>query len=438
MTNKAKSYKNTHIKNHKLHAETQMMSYGYDPFMSEGAAKPPVFLTSTFVFASAEDGADFFDIVGGRKSPPKGHNGGLVYSRFNHPNLEIIEDRMALLEEAEACNIFSSGMSAISATFLALLKPGDIIVHSLPIYGGTETIIRKSLKNWGIDSIAFQDGLDQKNIENTLEIAAKKGRVGMIYIETPANPTNSMVDFGKIKNAADNFKKKHGYSVVTICDNTRFGPVFQKPLLHGIDLTCYSLTKYVGGHSDLVAGAVAGKKEYMDKIRAIRNSFGFHLDPHSSWMIGRSLETLFVRMKRAEESANEVANWLKNNRYSKVKIFHPQHIKDKKYQETFRKQCSGNGSTFAFEIDGDRKKSFKLINALVIFKSAVSLGGTESLICHPASTTHSGIPKELREDFGISEGLIRISIGLENPKDLIADLENAFRAAFKSYTISIK
>lgn len=425
-----KSYKNTHIENHKLHPETQMMSYGYDPFMSEGSVKPPVFLTSTFAFKTAEEGADFFDVASGRKPMPKDSVGGLIYSRFNHPNLEIIEDRIALLEEGEMCNIFASGMAAISTTFLALLKPNDVIVHSSPLYGGTETIIRKALKNWDIKSLEFKDGLDQNAIEKTLEEAAKLGHVGMLFIETPANPTNALTDFEKVKNAVDKFEKKHGYRIPTACDNTLLGPVFQKPLLHGIDLSCYSLTKYVGGHSDLVAGAVIGKKEYMDKVRAVRNAFGSQLDPHSSWMISRSLETLFLRMKRAEESAIEITNWMKES-FPEIKIFHPKHITNKAYQETFKKQCTGCGSTFSFVIEGGRAKSFEVINALRLFKSAVSLGGTESLVCHPASTTHSGIPKDLRDEFEISEGLIRLSIGLENPKDLIADLNKAFTKAFR-------
>ncbi len=426
MTSK-KSYKNIFINDHKLHPETQMMSYGYDPQMSEGSVKPPVFLTSTFTFASAEHGADFFDIVCGRKPAPQDNAGGLIYSRFNHPNLEIIEDRMALLEEGEMCNIFSSGMAAISAIFLAFLKPGDVVIHSSPLYGGTETLIRKILKNWNIESVEFNDGLNQQAINDALAQAQKKGRVGLIFIETPANPTNDLVDFSKIKKAVDDFEKVHGYRIVTACDNTLFGPIFQKPLNHGIDLSCYSLTKYVGGHSDLVAGAVIGKKELLEKVHVIRNNFGSQLDPHSSWMIGRSLETLFLRMKRAEESALEIADWLSKNQQAKVKINHPKYINDAHYQQALAKQCNGFGSTFSFLIEGGRKESFKLINALRLFKSAVSLGGSESLICHPASTTHSGISEEMRQKFGIGENLIRLSIGLENPQDLIADLKAALK-----------
>lgn len=425
-----KNYKKTHIGQHKLSPETQMMSYGYDPFMSEGSVKPPVFLTSTFAFKSAEDGADFFDIVGGRKPAPEGSVGGLIYSRFNHPNLEITEDRLALLEGAESCNVFASGMSAISSVFLTFLRPGSVVVHSSPLYGGTETLISKVLANWHVNRVEFIDGLNESEIADALEKGAAKGRVDLFFIETPANPTNGVVDFAKVKKSIDAFEKKHGYRPVSVCDNTLLGPIFQKPLEHGIDLSCYSLTKYVGGHSDLVAGAVMGSKSLMTKLRATRSAFGFQLEPHSSWMISRSLETLSLRMVRAAESAEKVADWIAKNSYSKVKIYHPKYITNANYQKATKEQTTGFGSTFAFVIDGDRKTAFKFINALTIFKSAVSLGGSESLVCHPASTTHSGVSQELRKISGIEEGLIRVSIGLENPQDLIADLEVAFKAVF--------
>lgn len=419
-----RNYKKTHIGAHKLSPETQMMSYGYDPFMSEGSVKQPVFLTSTFAFKNAEDGEEFFDVMSGRKPMPEGNAGGLIYSRFNHPNLEITEDRLALLEGAENCQIFSSGMAAISAIFLGFLKPGDVVVHSSPLYGGTETLIRKALKEWGILSVEFHDGHSEDAIFEALAKGAKLGRVALMFIETPANPTNSLVDFSKVRAARDKFKAKYGYEILTACDNTLMGPAFQNPIAHGIDLICYSLTKYVGGHSDLVAGAVLGRKSLMTKVRMIRSAFGAHLDPHSCWMISRSLETLYLRMERAQNSALEIASWMKVN-YPMMKILHPKFIEDAAYQETLNRQCTGFGSTFAFVIEGDRKTAFKVINNLQIFKSAVSLGGSESLVCHPASTTHSGVDIELRKKIGISEGLIRLSIGLENPADLIADLQNA-------------
>ena len=370
-----------------------------------------------------------FDIVGGRKPAPEGQAGGLVYSRFNHPNLEIVEDRLALLESGAACNVFSSGMAAITAVFLALLRPGDVLVHSTPLYGGTETLNRKLLAEFGIASVEFSDGLNESAITAALHAAQAKGRVAMIYVETPANPTNAMVNFAAINTAADACATRGGIRPITVCDNTLLGPIFQRPLEHDIDLVVYSLTKYIGGHSDLVAGSVVGRKDLVSKVHSIRNAIGSQLDPHSSWMIGRSLETLSLRMNRAAESGRTVARWLSTNRHCPVKVFHPEHIPDEDYQELYHQQCSGPGSTFAFELPLGRAQSFAFINGLSLFKSAVSLGGTESLICHPASTTHSGVAAEVRKRVGVSEGLIRLSIGLEHPDDLIADLDAALGGA---------
>lgn len=407
-----------------------MMSYGFDPFLSEGAVKPPVFLTSTFAFKTAEDGAEYFDIISGRKPAHGSKSGGLVYSRINHPNLEIVEDRLALLENGEACGVFSSGMAAISTVFLTFLRPGDVVVHSSPLYGGTEGVIRNVLIEFGIQSTEFHDGLSKDAITAALEDGANKGRVGVVYFETPANPTNALVDFELVNTCLNAFAKRHGYRPLSVCDNTLMGPVFQHPLDAGIDLVVYSLTKYVGGHSDLIAGSVVGRKELLSKVRASRSAFGSQLDPHSSWMIGRSLETLVLRMTRAADTGKKVANWLSSNPYSPVKVFHPEHISNEDYQEVYHKQCSGPGSTFSFVVSGGRERAFKVINNLGLFKSAVSLGGTESLVSHPASTTHSGVPKEVRDDVGVSDGLIRVSIGLEHPDDLIADLDNSFQSAF--------
>ncbi len=424
------TYSNYHkraIRDRELHLETQMMSYGYDPFLSEGAVKPPVFLTSTFAFKTAEDGADFFDVVAGRKPLPADSGAGLVYSRFNHPNLEIVEDRLALLDGAEAAIVTSSGMAAIGNVFLTFLRPGDQIVHSSPLYGGTETLIRKILPEWGIGGHPFTDGLSQTQMEQALEAAAAQGKVALFYIETPANPTNALIDFAAVAAALTQFEGKHGYRPLSACDNTLMGPIFQHPIRDGIDLSVYSLTKYVGGHSDLVAGGVTGRAELIKKLRAVRGAFGSQLDPHSSWMISRSMETLVLRMRRAAASASRVAHWLADNPVRKVAVLHPQLVTEPAYQEVYRRQCSGAGSTFSVVLDGGRKTAFRFINALTLFKSAVSLGGTESLICHPASTTHSGVAVEVREQVGVSEGLVRMSIGLEHEEDLIADLENALR-----------
>jgi cystathionine beta-lyase/cystathionine gamma-synthase len=404
-----------------------MMSYGYDPFLSEGAVKPPVFLTSTFAFRTAEDGAEYFDIVAGRKPAPQDTGAGLVYSRFNHPNLEIVEDRLALLDGAEAAIVTSSGMAAIGTVLLTFLRPGDQIVHSTPLYGGTETLIRRILPEWNIGGHPFTDGLSRAQMDAVLDAAATRGRVGLFYIETPANPTNALIDLAAVRAALDAFAQRHGYRPIAACDNTLLGPIFQHPIRDGIDLSIYSLTKYVGGHSDLVAGGVTGRTELIQKLRLLRGAFGSQLDPHSSWMIARSMETLVLRMRRAAATASRIAHWLASNSVRKVQVLHPQMITDPAYQEVYRRQCSGAGSTFSLVLDGDRKMAFRFINALTLFKSAVSLGGTESLVCHPASTTHSGVPVEVRREVGVSEGLVRLSIGLEHEEDLIADLENALR-----------
>jgi methionine-gamma-lyase len=422
-------YKKRKIAEHELSPETLMMSYGYDPKLSEGSVKPPVFLTSTFVFNSAEDGEEFFHITAGRKEAPAGNAGGLVYSRFNHPNMEIVEDRLAVWEKAESSLVFSSGMGAISAVLLSFLRPGDVIAHSSPLYGGTETLIRRFLPQYNVETHDFVAGLGLDDTLAALHEAAKKGKVGMVFIETPANPTNAIIDFKALIGAVDAFEKAHGYRPLTVCDNTLMGPVFQQAIPHGFDLSVYSLTKYVGGHSDLVAGAVIGSRETLKPIKATRSALGLNLDPHSGWMIARSLETMSLRMERSADTGRKVAAWIAENPYAKAVVLHPDFITDAAYQETYRRQCSGPGSTFSFVVDAPKATMFKLINSLSIFKSAVSLGGNESLVCHPASTTHSGVPVELRDKAGVTDGLIRLSIGIEHPEDLIADLDYAFKAA---------
>lgn len=423
-------YKKKTIGAHNLKPETQMMSYGYDPHLSQGSVKPPVFLTSTFVFKTAEDGEEFFNVMAGRTESKDAHNGGLIYSRFNHPNVEIVEDRLALWEEAEACVAFSSGMGAISALFFSYLRPGDVIAYSAPLYGGTETLIRNFLPQFGIESCDISKGLRNHDASGALNYCAGNGRVAMIFVETPANPTNALIDFQELINAADLIEKDTGHRPLLVCDNTLMGPVFQKAIPHGIDLAVYSLTKYIGGHSDLVAGAICGSKDTLKPIRATRSALGLNLDPHTSWMITRSLETLEIRMERSAETGRKVAAWIAENPYMKAEVLHPDFITDAAYQSTYKRQCTGPGSTFSFVIDAPKAAMFKLINALSVFKSAVSLGGNESLVCHPASTTHSGVDEALRDEAGVTEGLVRLSIGLEHADDLIADLDSAFKTAF--------
>jgi methionine-gamma-lyase len=424
------NYKKTQIGEHALKPETMMMSYGYNPQLSEGSVKPPVFLTSTFAYQTPEEGEEFFHIMAGRKPAPKGSVGGLIYSRFNHPNVEIIEDRLSLFEGSESSVVCSSGMGAISALMLAYLRPGDVIVQSAPLYGGTETLIRKFLPQFNIQTAEFHDGLDEASMLNTLRQAAKKGKLAMVFVESPANPTNSLVDLAALNRVLDTIASETGHRPISVCDNTLMGPVFQQVVPQGIDMAMYSLTKYVGGHSDLVAGAVCGSSDTLRPVRSTRSALGLNLDPHTSWMISRSLETLSIRMQRAADSGYKVAQWLSKNSYKPAKTLHPDFILNDAYQAVYKQQCTGPSSTFSFVLDVSKLEAFKLINNLSIFKSAVSLGGSESLVCHPGSTTHSGVAEELREKFGITDGLIRLSIGLEHPDDLIADLDNAFKATF--------
>lgn len=421
------TYYTKRIGTHELHVDTQMMSYGYDPFLAEGSVKPPVFLTSTFAFRSAEEGARFFDVVAGRVPLGESESVGLVYSRFNNPNLQIAEDRLALLDGSEAALITSSGMSAISSVLLAFLRPGDQVVQSTPLYGGTETLISRVLGEWGIGTHVIADGLSAQAMGEALEGAAACGPVRLCYVETPANPTNALVDLQALVQQIDLFERKHGLRPISVCDNTMLGPIFQQPAAHGVDLSVYSLTKYVGGHSDLVAGGVTGRKILLDRVRSTRGAFGAQLDAHSSWMLTRSMETVVLRMQRAAVSASRVAQWLIGNPHHHVQVHHPEEMRAEAYRTVFRRQCSGPGSTFSFVLGGGRSAAFRVINALTLFKSAVSLGGTESLICHPASTTHSGVTPEARDVAGVSDGLLRVSIGLEHPDDLIADLDQAFR-----------
>lgn len=416
-------YRKTTIGNRKLSPETMMLGYGYDPALSEGAVKPPVFLTSTFVFKSAEHGKQFFDYVSGRKPVPPGEDAGLVYSRFNHPNSEIVEDRLSVFEEAEAACLFASGMAAIATTILAYTRPGDVILHSQPLYGGTEVLVSRTLAPWGLAAEGFADGLSEALVRAAAERAAAKGRLSVVMLETPSNPLDTLVDLAMVRRVVDQVAAP--LRPMILCDNTLLGPIFQHPLKHGADISLYSLTKYVGGHSDLVAGAALGSQAAMQPVRAMRGGIGSQLDPHSCWMLGRSLETLNLRMRAAVANAVAVAGFLRG--HAKVARVHDLSAlaPGGRAAEVYAAQCGAPGSTFSFDVIGGEAEAFAVLNRLSVFKLAVSLGGTESLACHPASTTHSGVPEAVRESIGLSSATIRLSVGIENAGDLIADLTYA-------------
>ena len=420
------SYHKDRISNRRLHPETLMMGYGYSPAMSEGSLKPPVFLTSTFVFANAQQGKDFFDLTAGRRQLRPGEKSGLVYSRFNHPNMEILEDRLAIWDEAERCAVFASGMAAIATTCFAFLRPGDTVIHSRPLYGGTETLLTNQMAQLGVTAFGFTDGLDPAAMRTVADAAAAKGRVAMILVETPANPTNGLVDLAACKAIADELGARQGHRPPVVVDNTLLGPKFQKPLLQGADLTLLSLTKYVGGHSDLVGGSISGSDALVRQVKGWRSSLGTQLDPNSCWMLMRSLETLDIRMGRANDNARIVADWLSH--HPKVAKVHylGSLADDDPRKPVFDRQCTAPGSTFAFDVKGGEKEAFALLDRLQVMKLAVSLGGTETLVSHPAAMTHSGVPRALREEIGLTDALIRISIGIENVEDLVSDLAQAF------------
>ena len=416
------SYHKDRIANRRLHPETLMMGYGYAPGLSEGSLKPPIFLTSTFVFENAQQGKDFFDLTSGRRQLRPGEKSGLVYSRFNNPNLEILEDRLAIWDQAERSAVFASGMAAIATTMFAFLRPGDTVLHSRPLYGGTETLLSRQMAAFSITAFGFADGIDVAEMSRTAEAARATGRVGMIFVETPANPTNGVVDLAACAQIADELEKTQQHRPPVVVDNTMLGPLFQTPLKCGADISLCSLTKYVGGHSDLVGGSISGSASLVKQVMSWRSALGTQLDPNSCWMLMRSLETLEIRMTRSNENARLVAEYLAD--HPKIaRVHYLGFLREGDPRKTvFDRQCTAPGSTFAFDVKGEESQAFALLDNLQIMKLAVSLGGTETLISHPASMTHSGVARELREAIGLTDALIRISVGIENVEDLISDL----------------
>ncbi len=423
-----KKYRHRDINGHPLKPETLMMSYGYDPQFSEGSVKCPVFQTSTFAFKSAEDGKSFFELAYGLREQRPAEEPGLIYSRVNNPDLEILEDRLGLWDEAESGLVFSSGMAAISTTMFSVLRPGDVLLVSAPVYGGTEFLVENILPQFGIRRVWFGSGELGPSLDDALGQATALGRVGMIYLETPANPTNGLVDIARCAEIARALTDEQGRRPLVAVDNTFLGPLWQRPLAHGADFVVYSLTKYVGGHSDLIAGACLGKEDVIAPVRGMRTILGTISDPHTCWLLMRSLETMKLRMTSAMKNARYVAEFLAD--HPKVKTV--QYLGflsqgDSQY-DLYLRQCHSPGSTFSFEIHGGEAEAFRLLNRLQVVKLAVSLGGTETLMEHPATMTHSDIPPDRQAEMGITPSMVRISVGLEHPTDIIADLAQALDA----------
>ena len=364
----------------------------------------PLHLAAVFSFASAEDGADLFE---GKKE-------GYIYARLGNPTLKFLEEKMALLEGGEAAATFASGMSAISTTILAMANSGDNIVVSRPIYGGTFALLKNLIPRWGIE-VRWADVVKfPEEIENLIDNKTK-----LILTESPANPTLDILDFKKTAEVA------HRHNIPVATDSTFATFYFQKPLSFGIDIVIYSTTKYIGGHSDSIGGVVVSSKDNIEKIKdKTLVDLGGVMSPFNAWLFIRGLETLGVRMERHFSNAMKIAEFLSN--HPKVgKIYYPFHPSHPQY-ELAKSQMTGGSGMLAFEIKGGREAGKRFLNNLNLCVVAVSLGAVSTLIEHPASMTHSTYTAEELAEAGISEGLIRISVGIEDIDDIIEDLERGF------------
>ena len=404
-----------------------MMSHGYNPEWSEGSVKPPIFQTSTFVFKNSEEGKRFFEVAYGKSTLNKNEQLGLIYSRINNPNMEILEERLSILEECEDAAAFESGMSAISTTMLAYLKPGDTLLFSNPTYGGTHSFVHNFLNNIGVNIVSFHSESTYKEILKKLKKENLDKSLAMIYVETPANPTNSLIDLELVQKVKDTNFKENGNEIVTVVDNTYLGPIWQSPLKFGVDIVCYSATKFLNGHSDLIAGAIMGSKEKVSKVKNLRTFLGSMIAPHTAWLLTRSLETLHVRMNYQLQNTKKIVNFLLSHKKIKKVFFPGLKSMGKAQLKIFKKQCFEGGAMIGFEVNGNEKSAFKVLDSFKLIKLAVSLGSNESLAQHPYSMTHCDVPNEIKEKIGISEGLIRLSVGIENADDIINDLNQALK-----------
>jgi methionine-gamma-lyase len=410
----------------KMQPESLMMSYGYKPSLSEGAIKCPIFQTSTFVFNTAMEGKRFFELAYGLREKDAGEELGLIYSRLNNPDLEILENRLCLWDGAEDCAVFESGMSAISTAMMEFMAPGDLLLYSRPVYGGTDHFINHFLKKLNIEAVGFHATDSKEQIIARIEATGKADRLTMIHIETPANPTNALIDIQMCAEIKHHFSTEEKPVVLSV-DNTYMGPIWQHPLKHGADLVLYSATKYIGGHSDVIAGACLGSKELTGRVKGLRTFLGNMAGPWTGWLLMRSLETLKVRMEQQARNAKYVAEYLRS--HPKVeKVYYLGFINEigsEKEKEIFHRQYTSSGAMIAFDVKGGENEAFQFLDSLKLIKLAVSLGGTESLAEHPQTMTHADVPEEDKKVMFISEKLVRLSVGVEHYTDLIADIEQA-------------
>lgn len=405
-----------------LRSSTEVLTRGFDPRLSVGSARPPVFRSSTYVFSSPESAERAFDLVAGRATPEPGEHPDLIYSRFNHPNAEIFESQIVPLERgSQAAVVFNSGMAAITAALFTFLRAGDTILYTVPIYGGTQSFIEGFFDSWGVSGIAVQAG-ETAAIEEAIRTTPN---LRVILIETPANPTLTMTD---IRSAAEAGAKRSGEPPLVMVDNTLLGPTFQHPLDLGAHLVLYSATKYLSGFSDLIGGvALAADPELIRKMRLKRNMFGNILQPDECWMLASRLPTVRLRMNRASKNAQRIAERLAS--HPKVrKVHYPTLFDDPSQIRIHAAQCDFPGAMFSLDLHGGKPAAFDFLRRLRLAYNAVSLGGVETLVCHPKTTTHSGFTQEQSAAAGVTDGLVRVSVGIEDWRDLLADFEQALAA----------
>lgn len=403
---------------------TAVLTSGFDPALSVGSARPAVFRSSTYVFPTPEAAERAFAIMGGRLKPEPGEIPDLIYSRFNHPNAEIVEAHMLPLERgAEAAAVFNSGMAAIMTALMAHTKPGDAIVYTVPLYGGTQSLIQNFLEPWGVHGVPVAGG----QTDAIGEAIRNTPNCRIVLVETPANPTLTMTDIARVVEAAARLNPRP----LVMVDNTFLGPAFQHPLALGVDVVLYSATKYLGGFSDILAGvALTRDPELMKPIRSRRGLFGNILAPDECWILDSRLSTVELRMYRQSKNAQRIAEHLVKNPAIQ-KIYYPSLFEDAEQIRIRDAQCDYPGGILSLDLKGGKAAAFEFLRTIKIGRNAVSLGGVETLVCHPRSTTHSAVSQQELQLSGVVDGLIRVSIGIEDWRDVLADFEDALVAAAK-------
>jgi len=397
---------------------TAILTRGFDPRLSVGSARPAVFRSSTYVFSSPEAAERSFAIALGKIHPAAGEGPELIYSRLSHPNAEILEDQIVPLEpEAVSAAVFNSGMAAIATIFFTLGGPDTSFVYTTPVYGGTQHLITQILEPFGMRGLPAPAG-DSAAIERSI---AEARHLRLVFIETPANPTLRMTDIQQAVAAA----RRRPDPPLVVIDNTVLGPCFQHPLRLGADLVVYSATKYLAGFSDMLAGvALAGDAELISRLRGARALFGNILQPDECWLLDGRLPTVHLRMNRQSKNAQHIAEKLvQHPRVSRV--LYPSLFDDPCQIAIRDRQCNYPGAIFSLDLKGGRPAAFEFLRSLRIARDAVSLGGVESLACHPRTTTHSEMTEAQLVAAGIGDSLVRISIGVEDWRDLLRDFEQA-------------